>query len=104
MEIFLLNVVKVCYYIYKDNGCCMKSKVNKVLIGVIVLLVGAMGYLSYRYVVVLNEKPKCDDIVVGLVENLLKMKLSLYIIYWQLLAIIEELINFLRIVKCYLKI
>lgn len=42
----------------------MKSKVNKVLIGVIVLLVGAMGYLSYRYVVVLNEKPKCDNIVV----------------------------------------
>ena len=42
----------------------MKSKVNKVLIGVIVLLVGTMGYLSYRYVVVLNEKPKCDDIVV----------------------------------------
>lgn len=42
----------------------MKSKVNKILIGVVVLLVGAMGYLSYRYVVVLNEKPKCDDIVV----------------------------------------
>ena len=42
----------------------MKSKVNKVLIGVIVLLVGTMGYLSYRYVVVLNEKPKCDDIAV----------------------------------------
>ena len=42
----------------------MKSKVNKILIGVIVLLVGTMGYLSYRYVVVLNEKPKCDDIVV----------------------------------------
>ena len=42
----------------------MKSKVNKVLIGVIVLLVSTMGYLSYRYVVVLNEKTKCDDIVV----------------------------------------
>ena len=38
----------------------MKSKVNKILIGVVVLLVGAMGYLSYRYVVVLNEKTKCE--------------------------------------------